>query len=496
MPLFGDRVPIESGEPILRARRTAGLTRVAMAVVGAALLLGWPTLSADRGAALAGFAMILTTALVQLAAPRMALLTVEESVAASAAILIVGFSDEHVNVIVLLWLVAIVAGVLARGGRVHWVGRTLVLCALIMPIVSTGGLSPDYAGLGVAVIAILLTSGRITQELNVLLRQARLQADSAQTLLLAGDIAARVSGSGEQRERAGPESEPEPEPKELSEDELANARVALARLIEGEGLSIAVQPIVEVGTGAVHAFEALARFGTGESSSPLHWLALAERLGARPALERACLREALALLGDRPDGVALTVNLSAPVLLEAHTFSMLLEAQHLDALVIEITEETLVQAGQLSRERLAPLYERGVKFAVDDMGAGYSGLRQITEITPAYLKLDRALCCGIDHDEDRAALVAALAGYARQVGSLLVAEGIETSAELLALRRIGVPLVQGFLLARPGAPWPAVDRVAARPLYARFGAETARRTAGPGETSSERSTAGHRTVAR
>ncbi|HSZ12477.1 MAG TPA: EAL domain-containing protein [Solirubrobacteraceae bacterium] len=71
---------------------------------------------------------------------------------------------------------------------------------------------------------------------------------------------------------------------------------------------------------------------------------------------------------------------------------------------------------------------------------------------------------GIDGDEERAALVVALAGYSRQVGSLLVAEGVETDAELRTIRRLGVPLVQGFLLGRPGPPWPqvgAADAVAA-----------------------------------
>ena len=94
--------------------------------------------------------------------------------------------------------------------------------------------------------------------------------------------------------------------------------------------------------------------------------------------------------------------------------------------------------------------------AVDDMGAGYSGLRQITSVLPGYLKLDRSLVCGIDSDSERAALVGALVGYSNQVGCMLVAEGVENEAELRAVRRLGVPLVQGFYLSRPGAPWPKV----------------------------------------
>ena len=96
------------------------------------------------------------------------------------------------------------------------------------------------------------------------------------------------------------------------------------------------------------------------------------------------------------------------------------------------------------------------------MGAGYSGLRQVTTVRPTYLKLDRSLISGIDADHDRGALVTALLGYAHQTGGHLVAEGVETAAELETLRALGVELVQGFLLGRPGPPWPE-GRPASRP---------------------------------
>ncbi len=113
---------------------------------------------------------------------------------------------------------------------------------------------------------------------------------------------------------------------------------------------------------------------------------------------------------------------------------------------------------------IAPLRARGARLAVDDMGAGYSGLRQITTVQPSYLKLDRSLVSGIDGDGDRAALVEALVGYAEHVGSLLVAEGIESPAELRTLLELGVPLAQGFYLGRPAVPWPQVELGAAKGL--------------------------------
>ena len=117
-----------------------------------------------------------------------------------------------------------------------------------------------------------------------------------------------------------------------------------------------------------------------------------------------------------PAGTSLSVNLSAPVLLEpattAHARSCRRRARRRPAgLIVEITEETLVHSDTQLSNAIAPLRARGARLAVDDMGAGYSGLRQITAVHPSYLKLDRSLVSAIHGDGERAALVQALAGY-------------------------------------------------------------------------------------
>ncbi len=461
MPLLQSAVPIERDERILRARRTAAKARIAMGLIGMALIAAQPRLLAHPTLGTLGFATIELTALVQLATLRQSWLKIEESAAAAAAVLIIGVGDQHVSALSLLWLAAIASGVMARGGRVHWVGSAIVLGALALPIVRAEHVSAQYAAMCAAVLGLLLTCGRLTRELNHMLGQARRQAENAETLLLAGDIAARIGERGE-RAVADSRSSPPREDQTLSANEIANARDALERLIAGDGLTMVVQPIVDVRSGTVHAYEALARFGQPrKDGSPLHWFSLAQQLGQRAALERACLRGALDLFARRLPGTSLSVNLSAPVLLEEETMEMLehagdAQAGNLAGLIVEITEETLVHGDMQLLSAIEPLRARGARLAVDDMGAGYSGLRQITAVRPSYLKLDRALVSGIDRDSERAALVGALAGYSAQVGSLLVAEGVETDAELREIRRIGVPLVQGFLLGRPGAPWPRV----------------------------------------
>jgi EAL domain-containing protein (putative c-di-GMP-specific phosphodiesterase class I) len=455
LPLLRGAVPIETDDALLRARRTAAFTRLAVGVMGLALLLGQPRLLPHLVLGGVGFAVILATALVQLSAPRLSWLSVEEALSAAAGLLITGLATEHVTVLSLLWLVAVASGVLARGGRVHWLGRNIVLAGLALPVIRYGRIDGEYAAFLIGAISLLLTSGRLTGELNLLLGQARLQAEKAETLLYAGDIAARMGERSERTASVG-----------VASGVSARERGMVLRAIGGEGLSMAVQPIVDIRDWSVHAYEALARFNQkGMEGSPLPWFSVAERIGERSALERACLQMALELFAMRPAGTSLSVNLSAPVLLEDVTMCMLERAgaqgqRNLEGLIIEITEETLVRGAAELHDAIAPLRARGATLAVDDMGAGYSGLRQITTVHPRYLKLDRSLITGIDSDSERAALVGALAGYSRQVGCLLIAEGVEHEAELLALAGLGVPLVQGFYLSRPGAPWPGLDPLA------------------------------------
>jgi diguanylate cyclase (GGDEF)-like protein len=570
---------VASGEydsHLLRARRTAAVSRAVLGSAGVLLIAQDPQLPSHPIPTVAGFVTIVISALVQLSLPRMRWLRIEESFAALAAIAIVGLGGQRVTVLSVLWLAAIASGVVGRGGRVHWLGRAGLLFAVALPVALEGRVSAAYAALCLASVGLLMSCGRLTRELGRLLAQARYDADHddltgalsraafrsvletamehartatpmslllldldgfgmvnktlghaagdallarvgeclrasagpasavgrlggdefavlahgegsgnlAQTLLRAladcdeqprtvsacigvaqaprdgedgeallraGDIALRVakrSGMGGQVSfyAGGP----------LSGHGAHSARGALTKLIAGEGLTMAVQPIVDLRSGYVHAYEALARFGQGGTDSPLHWFSLAEEFGERDELERACLGVALELLGKRPAGARMSLNLSAPVLLDERTLLMLEGQRDLNGLIIEVTEEALVQSEAQLHAAIAPMRERGARLAVDDMGAGYSGLRQITTVQPSYLKLDRSLVSGIHVDDDRAALVSALVGYAEHVGSLLVAEGIEHAAELRTLQELGVPLGQGFYLGRPGAPWPQV----------------------------------------
>lgn len=240
----------------------------------------------------------------------------------------------------------------------------------------------------------------------------------------------------------------------IEADEQAGRR-RVRELIDTRNVEIAVQPIVDLVTGRVHAYEALARFPNASPTSPAHWLSVAEAVGMRVELELVCLERSLSLLEELPDGTSLSVNLSALALHDPRATNML-RSRRPDRVIIEVTEEGLAKDLRGLRSDLDPLLKEGVKLAVDDMGAGYSNLRQVVELAPSLLKLDRALVHGIDADPAKTLLIDALVRYAQRTGSQIVAEGIETQAELDVLRSLDIPYGQGYLLARPREPWPEV----------------------------------------
>ena len=119
-------------------------------------------------------------------------------------------------------------------------------------------------------------------------------------------------------------------------------------------------------------------------------------------------------------------------------------------IVLELTEHTRIDDYPALLEALDELRQHGVRIAVDDAGAGYAGLQQILGLRPDIIKLDVDLTRGIDTDPVRRALAACLVRFGEDTNSVIVAEGIETAAELETLRQLGVPWGQGYLLARPG----------------------------------------------
>jgi EAL domain-containing protein (putative c-di-GMP-specific phosphodiesterase class I) len=230
------------------------------------------------------------------------------------------------------------------------------------------------------------------------------------------------------------------------------------------------QPIVDLRRAVVAGYEALSRFDGPPGVGPDRWFAMADQLGLGAQLEARVVAAALVARCDLPANCFLSVNVSPHLLTRPELADLLLAADDLTGLVLELTEHVAVDDTESLVALLDRLRAAGVSVALDDAGSGYSGLQQLAQFRPDFVKLDRALVDHADRDEAKLALAELLGSYAGRLDAWLLVEGIERPEELEAFVRLGVPLAQGFLLAEPGPGWPVlVPEVAAslRALAAR-----------------------------
>ena len=239
---------------------------------------------------------------------------------------------------------------------------------------------------------------------------------------------------------------------ELSGD---GQRAEIEDLLERDDAIVPVfQPVLELATGRVAGYEALARMPDGPFRPPDQWFNQAHRVGLGPALEAAAIRAALAAHQGRPERTFLAVNVSPGALVSRAVREVL--PQDLTGIVIELTEHELFSADQALDRELEALRVRGARIALDDAGNGYAGLQQIIRVAPDILKLDRSLVDGVHEDPHRSALLEALISFASTTRAAVCAEGVETLEDLAALAGMDVTYAQGWALARPDAPWAAV----------------------------------------
>lgn len=231
----------------------------------------------------------------------------------------------------------------------------------------------------------------------------------------------------------------------------------LAAACRGEGLAAAYQPIVDTARGTVVGYEALARFPGFAEKNPEVWFAAARSHGKAAALETAALRTALRHRATLPANCFLTLNISPKLLSTESIRSVWRQEGSLGGLVIELTEQTPIDSYVELEPDLNQLRAAGALIAVDDAGAGYAGLRHLLALRPSLIKIDRDLIQDVDRDEAKRALVSMLGTFASRVDAWILAEGVERVEELDALVSLGVPLVQGYCLARPGPPWAQLD---------------------------------------
>jgi EAL domain-containing protein (putative c-di-GMP-specific phosphodiesterase class I)/ActR/RegA family two-component response regulator len=229
------------------------------------------------------------------------------------------------------------------------------------------------------------------------------------------------------------------------------------------GFRMAYQPIVAVEGGAAFGYEALLRSSEPALPTPLAVLDAAEKLGALHSLGRH-LRAMVASQADvGPYEHAFFVNVHPADLADTDLYDP--EAplsRHARSVVLELTERASIEGIGDVDKRFAALRTMGYRIAVDDLGAGYAGLSYFARVRPDIVKIDMSLVRDVDRDRVKRRVVASVCELARTLDVVVVAEGIETEAELECIATLGAQLAQGYAIAYPGPPYPSVSPRPAR----------------------------------
>ncbi len=224
------------------------------------------------------------------------------------------------------------------------------------------------------------------------------------------------------------------------------------------------QPILDLDTGHIHGYEGLIR-GPSDSMqhSPLALLKAADLAGLRAEMEILCIEVIIGDFSRLKLDANLFINLS-PRFVSCSTptldrLLLILKTHQLppERVVIELTEDSNPDEMSDQGDCLNRYREHGFRFALDDLGEGYSSLRRWSEHRPNYVKIDKHFTSGINQDPVKLQFVRSLQQIAVNSGARLIAEGIETRAEFVVMRDLGISLGQGYFIARPSNPAPGVS---------------------------------------
>ena len=248
---------------------------------------------------------------------------------------------------------------------------------------------------------------------------------------------------------------------ELSEL-LASAGCSGCRTPFAMDITMAFQPIVDVTNGAVFAYEALVRGVDGSGAATVMAAVTHEN---RFAFDQLCRRRAVELASALGITSRVSINFMPnavyqPALCLGTTLAAARRFQFpVEKIMFEVTEGEQIEDRPHLVNILNEYKRQGFITAIDDFGAGHSGLNLLAEFQPDVIKLDMELIRNIDASRSRQAIVTCVTRLAHALEVAVIAEGVETRDELTALRKLGIKLVQGYLLARPAfQQLPAIDR--------------------------------------
>jgi EAL domain-containing protein (putative c-di-GMP-specific phosphodiesterase class I) len=229
-----------------------------------------------------------------------------------------------------------------------------------------------------------------------------------------------------------------------------------SEILKNEMISTVFQPIFDFSNKTILGYEALSRGPENtvlESPEALFKLAATEQKISE--LELLCRKKAIVNFANLNLEGKLLLNVSPNVLLDPYhpkgeTLHLL--AQNgiaTERVIIEVTEQEKVEDDKLFKQTIQHYRELGFAIAIDDLGAGYSGLKQWSELLPDIVKIDRYFIDYCDQNFVKKTFLKMIIELAKETGTQVIAEGIEREEELLLLKSLGINLMQGYLLQRP-----------------------------------------------
>jgi EAL domain-containing protein (putative c-di-GMP-specific phosphodiesterase class I) len=235
----------------------------------------------------------------------------------------------------------------------------------------------------------------------------------------------------------------------------AGVDAILARALSS--LWMAYQPIVRAVDGSIVAYEALLRVEEPQLPHPDALLDAAQRAGRLEDVGRAVRASVTASARGADPHWLLFVNLHPEDLRDP---TLYLPDSPFTALaprvVLEVTERMSLDRIPNVHHKVAALRALGFQIALDDLGAGYAGLTSFTQLEPEFVKLDMALVRNVHTSPTKQKIVRSMVHLCEDMGKQFIAEGVETVVEKEQLVELGCDLLQGYLFARPGRPFPAV----------------------------------------
>jgi EAL domain-containing protein (putative c-di-GMP-specific phosphodiesterase class I) len=237
--------------------------------------------------------------------------------------------------------------------------------------------------------------------------------------------------------------------------DLAGLSIAFEQALEK--LWMAYQPIVSSNDNSLFAYEVLIRSDSKLLSNPGALLEAMERLNRVNLLGRIVRRKIVEPLTDLSEAISVFINLHPLDLLDSDLTSLASPiAQMANRIVFEITERNALEGIANVQQTIKQLRGEGYRIAVDDLGSGYSGLTSFATLEPDFVKLDMSLTRDANQSLTKQKLIQSICRLCHDLGVMVVAEGIESEPERQICGELGCDLLQGYLIAKPGRPFPII----------------------------------------